>query len=166
MSVIHTVKAFTGRKFNHVFTLVFADRTRETTGDYWDTFNQKPGGWVEDLHSPDLLGIVGHPSSPKQPKFGVTVSRPDGRGAVYGSEETLEDAIHEVRMVHAELVSDCARREVDPAYALECELKCHDWYYHMSDDGGVYRGGEAHDRMIRDLATKTPVETARTLWGK
>jgi hypothetical protein len=177
MSVIHTVKAFTARKFkikgvqpficnNHVFTLVFADRTRETTGDYWDTANQVPGGWVEDLHSPDLLGIVGHPSSLKHPKFGVTVPRPDGRGASYGSEETLEDAIHEVRMVHAELVSDHARREVDPTYALECELRGHDWYYCMSDDGTVYRGGEAHYQQIVGLIEQVMPETVKTLWAK
>jgi len=166
MSIIHNVKTFTARKYNHVYTLVFADRTRETTGAYWDTCNQVPGGWVEDLHSPDLQGIVAHPSSGEHPQFGITVDRPDGRGSSYGSEETLEDAIAEVRMVHAELVSDKTRREIDSAYALECELKWHDWYYHMSDDGGVYRGGEAHDRMIRDLVTKTPAETVRTLWTK
>jgi hypothetical protein len=162
MSAITTVKAFTSGKFRHTFTLVFADRTVEASGDYW----QNREGWVKDLHSPDLLGVVGHPSSHKHPKFGVTVDRPDGRGSSWGSYETLDEAVQEVRTRHSEMAADVARRQVDPLYALECELKCHDWYYCMSDDGGVYRAGAAHWNKVAEMLKQVPVDDAKALWTK
>lgn len=166
MSTITTVKAFTSGKFTHKFTLVFADRTVETEGGYWDTSSREPGGWVEALHSPDLLGVVGHPTSPKHPKFGITVDRPDGRGSSWGSYETLDEAVQEVHTRHAEMAADVASREVDPVYALECELKCHDWYYCMSDDGGVYRAGAAHWDKIAQMLKELPQDDAKALWTK
>jgi len=54
----------------------------------------------------------------------------------------------------------------DPAAHLERELALHDWYSAMSDDHGYWVAGERHWVLVRDLMTKVPVETVRTLFAK
>lgn len=165
MSIQTHVRYFAGRRGceDHQITLVFADRTRQVEGSVWGPAYHDPTSWVADLGSPALLGIVHH--SPAG-GYGTHVDRTDGRGTIYGKADTLADAIQQVRTEHAEMLAEQARREIDPVYALEAELQCHDWWHHMSDDGAVYRGGEAHWQLIQELVRRSPADAVRTLWTR
>lgn len=60
------------------------------------------------------------------------------------------------------------RREMavrnDPVKFLDRKLKHHDWYYDMSDDNRVFRAGEAHSNLIREMMLRVPLTTARKLY--
>lgn len=76
---------------------------------------------------------------------------------------TVDDAAQVCREVYEADAEEMRRCERDPLYALECELACADWYYEMSDDPGVYRGGVAHFARI-DALVKLAGEAGEAMY--
>ena len=85
----------------------------------------------------------------------------------YGSaERSPERAAAKLRKEVNKTQRELLDLQVNAAKRLEHELAHHDWYYAMSDDGRVYRGGEAHAKLINRLMEEVPSEVADRLWAK
>lgn len=92
---------------------------------------------------------------------------PSGRGTLYvPAVKDKQGAVNALRERYNSVLVEKDRYDSDPAYALEKELKGHDWFYHYSDDHSVFSAGERHWDLIRDLLRKVDSAIAKKLWSQ
>jgi hypothetical protein len=109
----------------------------------------------------DFLGLIEGLGLPgKQTFIGMYLDRDRDVKINLGGNRTPEKTAKAIRDHHKK---ELALRK-DKAALLERELKGHDWYSMMSDDGGVARAGEQHMDRIRELARQVDPDVARRLW--
>jgi len=53
----------------------------------------------------------------------------------------------------------------DPVAEVHRMLKCHDWWYHYSDDHNVWKRGQAREAAIQAALAKLDGYTADALWN-
>lgn len=67
---------------------------------------------------------------------------------------SAEEAIAKAQERRSKEIADEQYIQANPEAHLRRELKGHDWYYCMSDDGGVFMAGHNHWKFIQELAKK------------
>lgn len=153
MSIARHINYFVGKP-GHEFVLVYETETKPVTGSV---------GYDEADGREDFLGAI--TKAPKT-QWGGIIKLARGGHAYFNDKPTPDEAIETLRTRAQEMRAENERYETDPEYALEVELKSHDWYHAMSDDGSVYRAGARHWDIIRGLLGKVDRKRAEELYVK
>ena len=139
----------------HQIYLVFADRVEAADLANYQTATASAAHFSDD----DFRGLVHFHAYDNTYTSETRTERSTRRF----SASSLPRAAFSVREDYAAGLTEQARYDNDPMYALKLELASADWFYTFSDDGGVFRAGEAHFRKISELVRKAG-DTGQTLF--
>lgn len=145
-------------KPGHQFVLVFKDDI-EIIDD-----SHKPETVRAMVERADFLGLL---SKAPVTRWTGQIPRTRGEGVQYTNEHpSIQTGVTALRLVHAELAEENVRYAADPVYALETELKDHDWTGWASDDASVGNAADQHWKKIEQLLSKVDKATGEALVAK